>query len=255
MVSVLVTGASRGIGRAVASTLSGRGHRVIATARHAEDLDGLECDLALPLDVTDQQSVDSALEAAGEIDVLINNAGRTVRAPMELVPLDELRSLFELNTIGALRVSQAVLPTMRARGSGQILFVSSILGRLTIPLVGPYAASKWALEAVAETLAVEVARFGVEVVVLEPGPVASEVVQKANHYLESDGTYDRLVEQRSNARGATITVEEAADEIANVVGRKGVPFRVPIGRPAARALAARKSHSDAEAFRVPGLDW
>ncbi len=119
MSSVLITGASRGIGRAIAITLAGRGHRVIATARRPETLADLPVDQRLPLDVTIQESVEAAIADAGDIDVLVSNAGETVRAPLESVPLTEVERLFQLNTLGALRVAQGVLPAMRERGAGR----------------------------------------------------------------------------------------------------------------------------------------
>jgi hypothetical protein len=154
MPSVLITGASKGIGRAVAIELANRGHRVIATARRPETLADLPVDQRLRLDVTDQDSVDRAIANAGEIDVLVSNAGATVRAPLESVPLAEVEWLYQLNALGALRVAQGVLPAMRRRGAGRLVFVSSIQGRLVLPIIGSYGASKWALEAIAEGLAI-----------------------------------------------------------------------------------------------------
>src|ERR1700733_15661505 len=155
MARILITGASRGIGRGTAVALAARGHEVIATARDVSSLDDVPAALRLGLDVTDQASVDAAIARAGRVDVLVSNAGATVRAPVETVPVAEVQRIIEVNTLGALRVAQAVLPGMRAQGSGQIVFISSIQGRLALPLIGAYAASKWALEALAETLAIE----------------------------------------------------------------------------------------------------
>jgi NADP-dependent 3-hydroxy acid dehydrogenase YdfG len=132
MSSVLITGASKGIGRAVAVELAGGGHQVVATARRPEALADLPVDQRLRLDVTDQDNVDRAIAEAGEIDVLVSNAGATVRAPLESVPLAEVERLYQLNTLGALRVAQAVLPPMRKRGSGRLVFVSSTQGRLVL---------------------------------------------------------------------------------------------------------------------------
>src|SRR5580698_8615785 len=130
MARILITGASRGIGRGTAIALTARGHEVIATARDVESLSDVPAALRLSLDVTDQGSVDAAIARAGRVDVLVSNAGATARAPLETVPLDEVQRIIEVNTLGSLRVVQAVLPGMRAQASGQIVFISSIQGRL-----------------------------------------------------------------------------------------------------------------------------
>src|SRR5579875_2436016 len=142
MARVLITGSSRGIGRGTAIALTERGHEVIATARDVSMLDDVPAARKLPLDVTDQDSVNAAIAQAGRIDVLVSNAGTTVRAPIETIPLDAVRDLFELNCFGALRIAQAVLPQLRERGSGQLIFMSSVQGRFVIPLIGAYCAAK-----------------------------------------------------------------------------------------------------------------
>ena len=132
MASVLITGASKGIGRATAAEFARRGHRVVATARDPRSLTGLDVDQRLPLDVTDPASVAAAVEAAGEIDVLVSNAGVIFYAAVEAIPPDKFAEIFDLNTVGALRVAQAVLPGMRARGHGRLLFMSSVAGRIVL---------------------------------------------------------------------------------------------------------------------------
>ena len=173
MSSILITGASKGIGRATAAELARRGHRVVATARDPRTLDGLDVDQRLRLDVTDQAGVETAIGQAGDIDVLISNAGVIFSAAVEASPIPEIERLFALNTFGAIRVTQAVLPRMRNRGKGRLLFVSSTSGRTVLPGSSAYSASKWALEAFAETLAIELAGFGIDVTLAEPGPVSS----------------------------------------------------------------------------------
>lgn len=173
MASVLITGASKGIGRAVAVEFASRGHRVIATARDPQTLEDLAVDQRHALDVTDDASVTAAIEAAGEIDVLISNAGVIFYAAVEATPLAEFENLLRHNTIGALRVAQAVLPQMRARGTGRLLFMSSVAGRVVLPPGAAYGATKWALEAIVEALAIEVAPFGIQAALLEPGAVSS----------------------------------------------------------------------------------
>ncbi len=182
MASVLITGASKGIGRATAAEFARRGHRVVATARDPRSLTGLDVDQRLPLDVTDPASVAAAVEAAGEIDVLVSNAGVIFYAAVEAIPPDKFAEIFDLNTVGALRAAQAVLPGMRARGHGRLLFMSSVAGRMVLPPGAAYAATKWALEALVEGLAIEVAPFGLEAALLEPGAVSSGALDDVTRY-------------------------------------------------------------------------
>ena len=140
MTRVLITGCSTGIGRATAVELTKRGHEVVATARRPETLADLDVADRLALDVDDDASVASLRDAAGQVDVLVNNAGFEVSGPIEKVPLDEVRRMFETNVFGALRMIQAFLPAMRERGSGTIVNVSSVAGRAAAPLGALYSA-------------------------------------------------------------------------------------------------------------------
>ncbi|MET9225525.1 SDR family oxidoreductase [Lentzea sp. NPDC003310] len=255
MSSVLITGASKGIGRAIAEELAHRGHHVIATARRPEELDDLPVAQRLRLDVTDQASVDAAIGAAGEVDVLISNAGATVRGPLESIPLAEVDRLFQLNALGALRVAQAVLPAMRTRGDGRLVFVSSVQGRMVLPIIGPYGASKWALEALAETLAVEAGHFGVKVSIVQPGAVATGGAERAATFLADDDPYLPLYRQVGVLRGEVVTAEDVAVVVADTVENPAPPLRVPAGAPAERALAARKEAPEDVPFVPAGLDW
>jgi NADP-dependent 3-hydroxy acid dehydrogenase YdfG len=182
MSSVLVTGASKGIGRATAAELARRSHRVIATARDPRILDDLDVDRRLRLDVTDQASVEAALAQAGDIDVLISNAGTIFAAAVEASPINEIERLYQQNTSGAIRVTQSVLPQMRQRHGGRLIFVSSVSGRVVFPGQAAYAATKWALEAFAETLAIELKDFGIGVTLAEPGPVSSGALDNMKAY-------------------------------------------------------------------------
>ncbi|MFI7388508.1 SDR family oxidoreductase [Streptomyces sp. NPDC049813] len=255
MSSVLITGASRGIGRAIAVELARRGHRVIATARHPEDLADLPVDQRLRLDVTDQESVDQAMKDAGDIDVLISNAGDTVRAPLESVPLAEADRLFQLNTLGALRVVQGVLPAMRERGAGRLIFISSVQGRLVLPMIGLYGASKWALEALAETLAIETRHFGVKVSLVQPGAVSSGGAERASVFLREGDPYAPLLNALSALRGESITPEDVARTVADTVENAEPPLRIPVGAPAERLLAARKQAPEDAPFLATQIDW
>jgi uncharacterized protein YbjT (DUF2867 family) len=236
MSRVLVTGASKGIGRAIVTELAARGHDVVATARNVATLEDLPAVARLALDVTDQESVDKAIAAAGELDALISNAGETLRAPAESVPLTEVSRLFELNTVGALRVAQAVLPAMRARGGGRLLFVSSITGRAVVPLGGA-------------------GHFGVKVTLLEPGGVSSGGSERAATLLVDDDPYLPLARQLAAARGEPITVEEVAQATADALENPDPPLRLPVGRPAVALLAARHAAADDVPFRIVPLHW
>jgi NAD(P)-dependent dehydrogenase (short-subunit alcohol dehydrogenase family) len=255
MSSVLITGASRGIGRAITVELAKRGHRVIATARNPEALADLDVDQRLRLDVTDQDSVDNAIRDAGEIDVMVSNAGATVRAPLESVPLSEVDRLFQLNTLGALRVAQGVLPAMRERGAGRLVFVSSVQGRLVLPIIGPYGASKWALEALAETLAIETGHFGITVSIVQPGAVSSGGAELAKVFLKENDPYTPLYEALGTLRGESVTPEDVAAAVADTIEQPNPPLRVPVGAPATKLLRARKEAPEDQPFLPAGIDW
>jgi NAD(P)-dependent dehydrogenase (short-subunit alcohol dehydrogenase family) len=255
MSRILITGASRGIGRAIAEELAARGHEVIATARDTSMLADVPAVARLQLDVTDDSSVSAAVAAAGPIDALVSNAGATVRAPLETVPVAEVQRLFDLNTFGALRVAQAVMPGMRERGTGKLIFMSSIQGRIAIPLIGPYAASKWALEAIAETLAIEAAHFGILVHLLEPGAVSSGGSERAKVFLDDSNPYRPLLDQMQGFRSDPVTVQEVAAAVAGGLEDIHAPLRIPVGVPAASVLAARKAAPEDVPFLAAPLDW
>jgi short-subunit dehydrogenase len=174
---VLITGCSSGIGRAAATSLHDAGRTVYATARRPDTLEELAQRgiRTLALDVTDEASMSDAVAAveaaAGPVGVLVNNAGYGLYGPVEQLPMDEIRRQFETNFFGLVRLTQLVLPGMRGRGQGRILNVSSMGGRITLPGGAFYHASKYAVEAVSNALRMEVAQFGIDVVLIEPGPV------------------------------------------------------------------------------------
>jgi NADP-dependent 3-hydroxy acid dehydrogenase YdfG len=239
MSSILITGASKGIGRATAAELSRRGHRVVATARDPRTLEGLDVDQRLRLDVTDQASVDAAVGQAGPIDVLVSNAGVIFRAAVEASPAAEIERLYAQNTVGAIRVTQAVLPQMRQRRHGRLLFVSSVGGRTVLPGNAAYAATKWALEAFAETLAMEVAGFGIDVTLAEPGPVSSGALDNPLAYRLPDDPYPALFAGGGIPAELMISSEQVATALADLVEQPEVPLRVPVGALAEQVLAAR----------------
>jgi len=190
--AVVITGASTGIGRATALHLARLGHRVFAGVRREADAEALRREGSerlspLLMDVTDTASIEAAAETVaaevGErgIGGLVNNAGIALGGPLEFLPLDELRRQLEVNTVGPVAVTQQFLPLVR-RGRGRVVFVSSIGGRISNPIIGPYAASKFALEALADALRVELAPSGIHVAVIEPGAIKTAIFEKAGPY-------------------------------------------------------------------------
>lgn len=250
MSSVLITGASKGIGRATATELAQRGHRVIATARNPRTLDDLDVDQRLSLDVTNQASVQAAVEQAGEIDVLISNAGVIFTAAAEASPPTEIERLFAQNTVGAIRVVQAVLPQMRERKKGRLLFVSSVAGRAVVPGSSAYSATKWALEAFAETLALELATFGIDVSLAEPGAVSSGALDDVLTYSLPDDPYAAQLTRRGTG-SEMISPERVASALADLVERTTVPLRVLVGAWAERVIAARNAAPYDQPFSRP----
>ncbi|CAN5860946.1 oxidoreductase [soil metagenome] len=195
--AVLITGCSSGIGRATAGHLVDVGWRVYATARNVAAIAPLEergCEL-LPLDVTDDGSMISAVEEVerreGAVGVLVNNAGYSQSGAVEAVPMDKVRSQFETNVFGLVRMCQLVLPGMRRQGYGRIVNVSSMGGKLTFPGAGYYHASKHAVEAISDALRFEVEGFGVKVSVIEPGLIRTGFADAAVGSMDDseDGPY------------------------------------------------------------------
>lgn len=250
MASVLITGASKGIGRATAAEFARRGHRVIATARNPGTLAGLPVDQRLALDVTDPGSIATAVGEAGEIDVLVSNAGAIFYAAVEATPPEAFARLLDINTIGALRVAQAVLPGMRARGRGRLLFLSSIAGRIALPPGAAYDATKWALEALVEALAIEAGPMGIEAALLEPGVVSSGALDDVTTYTLPGDPYAHL-RPEGGARASQITPEEVAAGIADAAEAPQLALRIPVGQPASEILAARRASPDDHPF-IPG---
>jgi len=200
----LVTGSSSGIGRAIAREAAAVGHRVFASARNPEDLAELSRPGVLEpiaLDVTDAPSVTRALDTvrdrAGRLDVLVNNAGWGQMGAVEDVSIERWRALFEVNVFGLLRVTQAALPLMRSGGGGSIVNIGSIAGRISYPFGGAYCASKFAVEAISDALRLEVERFGIRVVLIEPGPIESRFAQRAEAEVQS-----LAADARNTARSA-----------------------------------------------------
>ena len=178
-----ITGTSRGFGKVWTEAALERGDKVAATARSLDSiahLNGKYGDkvLTLELDVTNSDQVKTAVAQAfghfGKVDIILNNAGYSLVGTIEEASTDDIRALYETNIIGPVSVIQAALPLLRKQGYGHILGTSSNLGNITMPVIGYYCSSKWALEAIHESLAAEVKQFGIKVTIIEPGAYATE---------------------------------------------------------------------------------
>ncbi len=265
MKRAIITGCSSGIGRATAIELSARGYDVIATARRRETLDDLKVAQTLELDVDNDASVASALAAVGSIDVLVNNAGFGVEGAVETVPLGEVRRMFETNFLGAARMIQAFVPGMRERGAGAVVNVTSTAGIAAPPLGGYYAASKFALEALSESLHLEVGHFGVRVLVIEPGVIETRFGENVLDHRNEPGAYEELARLWEGAQSKLNGDEPApgpelvASVIADALESDRSQLRWPVGNDAEMVAAARQgmSYDDFEAAmrQVLELDW
>lgn len=237
-----ITGASKGFGRSFAEAALERGDRVVATARKAEAVADLadkhgERALALPLDVTDRAAIDSAVRAAverfGRLDVVVNNAGYGLLGAIEEATEQQVRDQMEVNFFGAIWVSQAVLPQLRAQGSGHIVQVTSVGGVLANPMGGFYNASKWALEAASESLSKELAEHGVHVTLVEPGPFDTDWAGPSAVNTEPNPAYDKPRQQRAEAMEQTFaaagSTAAAAQALFKVVDAEQPPLRVLFG--------------------------
>jgi len=236
-----ITGASRGFGRIWAKAALKRGDKVAATARTLADVADLkECfgDAVLPLelDVTDAGQVRQAVQQAhahfGRLDVVINNAGYTLVGTVEEATEADVRALFDTNYFGQLRVIQAALPLLRQQGSGHILGVSSSLGIAAMPLIGFYCATKWAVEALHESLAQEVKGFGIKVTLLEPGAYATDFGSPRS--LKVTPGMDAYADLRKRVSGRLSSAERGdpdatAEAILKVVDAEQPPLRFIFG--------------------------
>ncbi len=241
-----VTGSSRGLGRNFVEAALSRGDQVAATARNIASLDELvdaygEAVLPLELDVTDKaavfESVKRAEEHFGRLDVIVNNAGYARIGAVEELAEHHLRDQLETNLFGAVWVIQAALPYLREQGAGHIIQMSSAAGLMAMPLGGAYHASKWALEGLNESLANEVADFGIKVTAVEPGGFATRAGRNPDplangHMAEPDPVYDGLRQRLTGLVGRQPAGDPAAaaQALLKIVDSDNPPLRVLFGQ-------------------------
>lgn len=246
MPTVLITGCSSGFGLETARLFLDRGWRVVATMRNpgAAALPASENLQILPLDVTDEASVTSAVAAAGPIDVLVNNAGFGAAVPIELIEAQTARALFDTNTLGTLAMIQAVLPQFRERRAGVIINVTSSATLKPLPLISIYRASKAAVNALTESLAVEVEPFGVRVHIVLPGrsPETRFGDNAMPHLRGLDNSdYAPLIEgmisQFRNSDGPVTYAPDVANAIWLAATDPSAPLKIPAGKDAEEWMA------------------
>ena len=262
---ILITGCSTGIGRAAAVELTERGHEVIATARRPGAIADLDVAERLALDVDSDESVTDAVAAAGNVEVLVNNAGFEISGPGELMPIAEVRAMFETNVFGPLRMMQAVIPKMRERGRGVIVNLSSVAGRVSQPYGSFYSASKWALEAMTEGFKYELGHFGIRLHLIEPGVIQTAFRSNIRHLNKDSEIYAGLTAQwegatdRLGGEAPRPGPELVAGVIADVIDDDGAVLRHPVGDDAKLVVSTRDSmpfeEFDATMRGVLGLAW
>lgn len=255
---MLITGCSTGIGRATAQRLARAGRTVYATARDPDAVADLARDgcRILPLDVCDEASMTAAVaaieDAEGAVGALVNNAGYSQSGPIEEVPMELVRKQFETNVFGLVRLTQLVLPGMRAQGDGRVINISSMGANFTFPGGGYYHATKYALEAISDALRFEVAGFGVKVVVIQPGLIRTSFGERAVAQLteakdpEADGggPYGGFTEKVAQAtrevydEGAMAKLGAGPDAVAKVIEKA-----IDAERPKARYRVTASAHA------------
>jgi NAD(P)-dependent dehydrogenase (short-subunit alcohol dehydrogenase family) len=242
--SVVITGASTGIGEACALHLDRLGWRVFAGVRQQQDADRLRASASARLtpvviDVTDGKLIAQAAAEIGEtladggLAGLVNNAGIAVAGPLEFVPIDELRRQLEVNVVGQVAVTQAFLEQIR-RAAGRVVHIGSIGGRLATPFVGPYSASKHAMEAITDAMRFELAPWGIGVSIVEPGSIATPIWDKGQ--VAADEMLKRLPERATELYGDDFT---AVRSFAIETGKRGIP-PAAVAKAVAHALTSKR---------------
>jgi NAD(P)-dependent dehydrogenase (short-subunit alcohol dehydrogenase family) len=267
--TVAITGASSGLGRAIALKLAAKGYRVFATARSETDAADLENASAgnatvTLTDITDQHAVTAWVgkvsDEVGEhgLDVLISNAGTLTPGPLELIPLDDIRHEFEVNVFGALAVINGFLPALR-KSRGRIVQIGALSGRFPLPYDGPSSASKAALEALADIYRIELKPFGIDFVLVQAGNMrtggpakTAAALQRITDAMTDEQralyghAFSKFSDSLNNMQNTGLSAEAASDRVIELVEQEPPPFRAPLGDDAERILPLVREQTDLE---------
>lgn len=260
----LITGCSKGFGMSLSKELLHRRQRVVATARNLDDLQFLreinpkdlltaKLDVTNPSDIT--ETVKSALHQFGSIDVLVNNAGYGYYGTQEDADIEEVKKMFDTNVFGLIRVTQAVLPVMRKKGHGSIVNISSLGGRIALPFMGFYHASKHAIEGLSEALYFETFSFGIRVIIIEPGghnTNFSRAGVRSSHFGNSKSPYASLLSKWKETNKKIIPKKNDPINVANAIinaVEQDVPFqRIQVGKDAESLIRLRENTGNDQIF-------
>jgi NAD(P)-dependent dehydrogenase (short-subunit alcohol dehydrogenase family) len=238
---VLITGCSTGIGRDLARQLTRAGYTVAATARDVNSLANLPAALKLPLDVTRPDSIRDAvgqvIQRFGRIDVLVNNAGYAIRGAVEEVPIEQAQQMFDVNLFGVMRMIQAVLPQMRRQKAGRIINISSVVGKLVTPANGTYSSTKFALEGLSDALRLELAPFGIQVVLVEPGSIKTPFHDTMEANAQKIFTNPASPYRALYAQFQKVTVNMRKQEAGPEAVSRVIQQAIEVSRPKARYVA------------------
>jgi NAD(P)-dependent dehydrogenase (short-subunit alcohol dehydrogenase family) len=266
---VIVTGSATGIGYEIAIHLARNGFRTYASMRNLQKANGIT-EMAknenlpltlIQLDVTDNisitKAIDTVINESGRIDVLVNNAGYGLVGSIEDMSVEELKAQYETNVFGVFRVTKAVLPHMRKQHSGSIINISSIAGRIALPLYSAYVGTKFAIEGLSESMAYELEPFGIKVVIIEPGAIKTNFRrEQAAKGSSEDSPYSSMMQSPSKAIEKMLKhrlyPEEVAKTVIQAIENPKPKLRYIVGKDAEELIELRRTSTDEEFFRIVG---
>lgn len=247
---VLITGCSSGIGRELSHVLADKGYYVVATARNVDTINDLPAALKLPLDVTKRESIFGAvrevIERFQKIDILVNNAGYSIRGALEEIDMENMKSIFDVNVFGIVNMIQAVVPEMRRNGAGKIINIGSISGKFAQPVNGAYCSSKFAVEALTDSLRLELFRQNIQATVIEPGPIKTNffnTMDEHSRYLMTNpaSCYKSLYDSdmRRKETQAYAQPQKIAETICEIIGERQLRPRYEVAVPYVFSMITR----------------